>query len=450
MTDRMWLTRNLRNLTSCRLKVNKKIVNLIRDTQGLNSFAKLFRAKHPKLFSILATSIFRVENPQMRTFSEINKRLWVDSGENLKTGLIVIRDLPMKTRSGAFLRITNLAKLFQKIGIRIEFHVLNGESRTCSLWKMSREDYLVEQLYLLNEGFGISYSDNQSDFYLDFKIKDFEFVWMHDIWVARDFLSSHYLSCSFKSLILDTVDLEFRRFELEGKFSLARQSMKTLRSLVKLVDRTIVVTNQEKMILEQILDGTKSNLEVIGNIYNTEDYKSLGSHDKDYDAIFVGNFLHYPNLDAVNFILNEMVSEGPDLKIAIAGPCLPENVVERLKNLSNISYHGHVEDLKPLYSRSCSVIAPLSIGAGIKGKVLEGLLLGMPVIGSEIAFEGIPVQDLQGTYVAFSGKDYVDAINKAKVEMNSATENLHLNKAFLESLGTSTIEDSLRRMVQRA
>jgi O-antigen biosynthesis protein len=54
---------------------------------------------------------------------------------------------------------------------------------------------------------------------------------------------------------------------------------------------------------------------------------------------------------------------------------------------------GWVAELAPLYDAARAVIAPLRFGAGMKGKVTEALGYGVPVIGSAIAFEGIPAND---------------------------------------------------------
>ena len=50
---------------------------------------------------------------------------------------------------------------------------------------------------------------------------------------------------------------------------------------------------------------------------------------------------------------------------------------------------GFVDNPYKIMSESLGLIAPLFHGAGIKVKVIESLACGTPVIGTEVAFEGI-------------------------------------------------------------
>ena len=48
------------------------------------------------------------------------------------------------------------------------------------------------------------------------------------------------------------------------------------------------------------------------------------------------------------------------------------------------------EELERLYATCRVVVVPLRYGAGVKGKVLEALYNGAPVITTSIGAEGIP------------------------------------------------------------
>jgi glycosyltransferase involved in cell wall biosynthesis len=53
---------------------------------------------------------------------------------------------------------------------------------------------------------------------------------------------------------------------------------------------------------------------------------------------------------------------------------------------------GHVDDLDALFATTTAMLAPLRYGTGVKVKVLEALARGLPVVGTERAFSGIPIE----------------------------------------------------------
>lgn len=111
------------------------------------------------------------------------------------------------------------------------------------------------------------------------------------------------------------------------------------------------------------------------------------------DLMFIGGFDHVPNRDAmvwfVNDILPKVVQQLPDIQLHILG----SNPTEEIQALAgpNVQVHGYVtaEELNAYYKKSRISVVPLRYGAGIKGKVVEAMGLGMPVITTSIGAEGI-------------------------------------------------------------
>jgi len=74
---------------------------------------------------------------------------------------------------------------------------------------------------------------------------------------------------------------------------------------------------------------------------------------------------------------------------------MPEFIYE-YKNqykLLTIKPDVSVEELDELYNKSRVVVVPLLSGAGVKGKVIEAMAKGVPVVGTPIAFEGMVKDD---------------------------------------------------------
>lgn len=111
------------------------------------------------------------------------------------------------------------------------------------------------------------------------------------------------------------------------------------------------------------------------------------------DLLFVGGFNHKPNVDGILWFANEIfplvVKEIPDIKLNIVG----SNPTKEILNLTsdNILVHGYVSDeaLEDFYNNTRIVVVPLRYGAGVKGKVIEALSYGVPIVSTSIANEGI-------------------------------------------------------------
>lgn len=109
--------------------------------------------------------------------------------------------------------------------------------------------------------------------------------------------------------------------------------------------------------------------------------------------LFVGGFGHAPNLDAVLWFLEEIYPEvyrRTGAPFYIVGSKAPESL-SQIK-LEGVIFKGFVSDseLQRLYD-SCRIsVVPLRYGAGVKGKVVEALYHGSPVVTTPVGAEGIP------------------------------------------------------------
>ncbi len=110
--------------------------------------------------------------------------------------------------------------------------------------------------------------------------------------------------------------------------------------------------------------------------------------------LFVGGFGHPPNVDAMLWFTQEIwptvLEKYPALRLTIVGSN-PTPAIAALAS-TTICVTGYVTDarLDELYATHRLVIVPLRLGGGIKGKVVEALWHGLPVLTTPVGAEGIP------------------------------------------------------------
>jgi len=129
--------------------------------------------------------------------------------------------------------------------------------------------------------------------------------------------------------------------------------------------------------------------------------------------IFIGLWTRKENLDGLIWFMENVyhhIANKSKIQFLIVGDGLDETIKKRYIDLhNNMSYLGFIENPLDIIYKSSAVIAPLFRGAGVKIKVIDAFTTGTPVIGTKIAFEGLPtIKNLN--YLAESPQDYVDII----------------------------------------
>lgn len=193
-----------------------------------------------------------------------------------------------------------------------------------------------------------------------------------------------------------------------------------------------------------IADEVGGDREFIANpvfIYSAdqiENARSTLSRIKDNAAprlLFVGGFNHHPNREGIIWFVNEVMplirNELDGVKLDIAGSSPPAEVLALAG--PDVDVLGLVSDshLHQLYASASLAIAPLRYGAGVKGKVIEALALGVPVATTPIGAQGIGPGD-EILFLGESPAELANAIVKAVTDREAAEAKARLGLVFIE------------------
>lgn len=103
------------------------------------------------------------------------------------------------------------------------------------------------------------------------------------------------------------------------------------------------------------------------------------------------------------------------VKIRVIGGGMPGSIKDLLES-NKIDYLGFVNDPYPYIAASKALIAPLFQGAGVKVKAIESLALGTPVIGTNVAIEGIPkLKNSKSVYLCETVDEFVGVIQQLTI-----------------------------------
>jgi len=245
----------------------------------------------------------------------------------------------------------------------------------------------------------------------------YDLVFLNRVEVAEKHLNTVRTLCSNAKIIFHTVDLHFLRMMREAEFSEDQGKRKCAEGmelmelgLMKAADATTVVSEHELSLLSDILpDENIKLLPYSRNIVGT----AIGVKERN-NIVFVGSYRHAPNVDAVLYFVSEIMpllrQRLPGVNFYIVGNKPPPEVCALASE--DVIVTGFVEDLTLLLSEMRVSVAPLRYGAGIKGKIGTALAVGLPVVATPIAVEGMSLTDGENILVADGAEQFVNALIK--------------------------------------
>lgn len=117
-----------------------------------------------------------------------------------------------------------------------------------------------------------------------------------------------------------------------------------------------------------------------------------------------------------------------NISFQILGSGIDRKLENSLTKFKNVNIIGFEENPYVYLAKSAGLIAPIFQGAGVKVKVIESLACGTPVIGTEIAFEGIDFKYSNALLVSKTPEDF--ASNIKKLIHLSEDEKIYIRSSF--------------------
>lgn len=202
----------------------------------------------------------------------------------------------------------------------------------------------------------------------------------------------------------------------------------------KKADEVLTFNEKDCRLLKKIYHIER--VQVLNPYYGIEDVHSKSSEKKrdvEYANIcFLGqmgreeNYLAAQRLIRIGYKLKKII---PELNIHIIG----NQPSEELKKEQNEFIHitGFVEDVDEYMRKAQVAVFPLTLGAGIKVKVLRSLALGIPVVTGRVGAEGID-EDGEVISLAETDEEYIDKVMKLVKDEKKCLELSRLSQDYVK------------------
>jgi GT2 family glycosyltransferase len=276
--------------------------------------------------------------------------------------------------------------------------------------------------------------------------------------VTKKFLDKLRLNSSAK-IIYFGVDIHFQRyqrqFDATGSQLSEYEMMQFERSERDIWPKSDVIcyySNEETAFIRSEYPGKAARTVPIfffGRDRLTETRERVLRHgiSKSKQVIFVAGFRHPPNVDAMLWLASaiwpDVVAAIPEARLCVVGSSPPPEISGLAS--PSILVTGHVSDevLALLYSSSSACVVPLRFGAGVKGKVLEAISFGAPVVTTPTGVQGIP-NGAEYLDVCAGAREISDALIQILQDPDSRRENILKG---LDYLSEEVSEATARRIM---
>jgi GT2 family glycosyltransferase len=362
----------------------------------VNSGVKHFQLEHRQRFAEKwAAELMQHFPPDTELIERAARRL-----AGRRTAMVIDSFVPFEDRSAGARRLLAIMRLMRDLGWHVIFIADDGGE--------------YEPYTTLARREGIEVVPHRGD--ANAAIADRP-VNVDVAWVSRPDLLQKYLPVLRRrtnaKVIYDTVDLHFLRLQREAELTGRNNGWRDMRELelelAHKCDSTIVTSDFERGLL--IESGIESHvIPIIEQPVQTHAVYSARQ-----DVLFLGNYTHEPNADAAAWLVGEIMplvwERNANIRVTLAG-AEPTPAVQRLAS-DGVRVTGHVPDLRPLFDSARLFVAPLRFGAGMKGKIVQSLAHGLPVVTTSIGAEGIGLTDEVNALLAETPEQIADAILRA-------------------------------------
>lgn len=212
-------------------------------------------------------------------------------------------------------------------------------------------------------------------------------------------------NCPEAIRILDTEDLHCLRAARELAFKQGRVFQNAdllnetaLREIAAIYrsDLSLIISEAEMKLLTEFFKADPSLLHYIPFLFDEiikEDVAPWPSFEQREHFISIGNFLHEPNRNAVLYLKETiwpLIRRAlPQAELHVYGAYPMQQINQMHKPAEGFIVKGRAADAPQVVRKAKVSLAPLRIGAGLKGKLAESMCCGTPSVTTSIGAEGM-------------------------------------------------------------
>ncbi|HEX4009195.1 MAG TPA: glycosyltransferase [Solirubrobacteraceae bacterium] len=330
--------------------------------------------------------------------------------------LVVHEEMPTYDRQSGSLRLQRYVEVMVAEGHRVTYLARAGfgqERYVEELRAIGVEVHAVDARRLRAAGHAVP--GLGVDLRLLLARQRFDLAYLNFYGTAEQYLPDIRAHSPATRILIDTHDVHYLRerrgAELSGDpaaLAAAESTREREAAIYSLADLLTAVSQDDADALRELAPDVP--VEIVTNVHVA--VPAGPPFAQRSGLVFVANFDHAPNVDAILDFHAEswphIARAVPGAHLMIVGYAPPPSV--RALHGDRITVTGQVPEVAPYLDAARLSIAPLRYGAGVKGKIGEALMHGLPVVTTPIGAEGMGLIDGEHALIAESGEEFARAV----------------------------------------
>lgn len=327
----------------------------------------------------------------------------------MKKVLVIGYVWPEPSSSAAGYHMLSVLRVYRKQGWQVEF--VTPAQPTEHMVDLEPEGITSREVELNSDSFDEYINEYQPDIvHFDRFMMEEQFGWRVD---------QH---CPNALKVLDTVDLHFLREARHDAYKANREANKqdlstelAKREIAAILrcDVSLIISVHEMRLLIEVFDISEHILHHLPFMVDLDTLpaKTLGFDDRQH-FMTIGNFRHAPNWDAVLYLQSIwplIRKQLPETELHIYGSYQPPKAAALNNPKAGFLIKGRAECSSEIMESARVCLAPLRFGAGLKGKLLDAMVMQTPSVTTSVGAEGMQAPDTEWPgVVADDCEEYAD------------------------------------------
>ncbi len=218
--------------------------------------------------------------------------------------------------------------------------------------------------------------------------------------------------------ICDSMTLNYERFLAYRKdiasllYRIEKAKTRTYESTVPAeFDANLVVSAHDRSFIFKLCPEARLEIVPMGVDF---DYFRPADGDKIPNrVVFTGTMSYFPNVDAMRWFTRDVLPlirrAYADIELYIVGSN-PTPEVTKLADDPAVTVTGYVDDVRPYIGPAAVFVCPIRAATGLNTKIIQAMAMGLPVVATPEAGEGIDATDGENILLASEPMVFAEAV----------------------------------------
>ncbi len=181
--------------------------------------------------------------------------------------------------------------------------------------------------------------------------------------------------------------------------------------MYRAADHVLTLTGEDRDTVVSLAPDLAGKIHVVPHGVDSSFYTPSPSKSWDtQNILFLGNFGHHPNVNAVNNFMQhcwpEVSKAVPEARFYAIGFNPPDELLAYRNERVTVRQGGTHDDVRQIYWIGDIFVSPIELGGGFRGKMLEALSCGLPIVSTHLSAFGIDFVNGKDMYVTDNYEEF--------------------------------------------